>query len=83
MGVLAKLQYVASTLSKIFNVITSLPCSTLISSSLTIIVRRYARILLLPLLKEIHILINIIFKHVSSTYYHSRYFVFEFAFNVT
>ena len=62
----------------IFNVVNTLPFSTLIFNSLIIIVKRYARrygkrydgILLLSLL------------HVTFTYCHSWYLVFKFTFSV-
>ena len=56
----------------VFDVVITLPCSTLIFNFLTISVRRYAIILLVPLLFFFfHILIDIKFKHVTSTYHHS------------
>ena len=67
----------------IFNVVATLPCSTLIFSFWTINVGRYARILLLSLLFYFfHFLNDTKFEHVTSTYYHSWYLVFGFTFNV-
>ena len=75
----------------IFSVVTTLSCSTLIFNSLIISVRHKCAatfltatsFLLLLLLIFFHILTNTKFVHVTPTYYHSWYFVFEFTFNVT
>ena len=74
----------------IFSVVTTLSCSTLILNSSIISVRhKYAAtfstttsFLLLLLLKKFNIFIDTKFAHVTSTYYHSWYLVFEFTFNV-
>ena len=60
----------------LFNVVNTLPCSTLIFNVLTISVRRYARryVGILFFIIDIffpHILTNTQFKHVTSIYYHS------------
>ena len=65
----------------IFSVVTTLPCLTLIFNSMTINARKYARrcvgIFFLSLLFFFsHILTNIEFKHVTSTYYHSWYLIY-------
>ena len=63
----------------IFDVVTTLPCSSLIFNSLIISSRRYAGILLLSFLFWcFHILTNTKFKYVTSTYYHSWHLVFEY-----
>ena len=72
----------------IFSVVTTLFCSTLIINFLTISVRIQARrcdkFLLSSLLFLVfHILTNTKFKHVTPTYYHSWYLVFEFTFMIT
>ena len=73
----------------IFNVVTTLPFSTLIFNSLTINVRicakRYVGIFLSSLFCWFffHILTNTKFKYVTSTYYDSWYIVYELTSNVT
>ena len=59
-----------------YDVVTTLRCSTLIFSSLTISVRykcaaTFSIAISLSLKHEFHILTDIKFKHVTSTYYHS------------
>ena len=72
----------------IFDVIIILPCSTLILFNAFIIsvrgyARRYVGIHLLSLLFFVfHILTDTKFKHVTSTYYHSWYLMYEFTINV-
>ena len=70
----------------IFDVVTTEPCSTLIFNSLKISVRRLLEDMLdfsFYLVIFFHILTNTKLKHVTSTYYHSQYLVFEFTLNVT
>ena len=55
---------------------------TLLNTKFQRYVSRYAGILHSSLLFVFHIHINIKYKHVTSTYYHSWYLVFEFTFNV-
>ena len=80
-----------TTLNMIFSVVTTLSYSTLLFNSLIISVRHKCAttfptatsFLLLSLLGFFHILTNTEFVHVTFTYYHSWYLVFEFTFSVT
>ena len=75
----------------IFSVVTTLSCSKLIFHSLMIRVRykcaatfsTATSFLLISLLIFFHILTNTKFVHVTFTYYHSWYLVFEFTFIIT
>ena len=76
-----------TTLNRKFSVVTTLPFSTLIFNSLTIKVRHKCATTFPTTTSLIiyffHILTNTRFKHVTSTYYHNWYLVFEFTFNAT
>jgi hypothetical protein len=72
----------------IFNVVVILPRSTLIYNFVMISSVRHKCAVAFPVvisfvISFFYILINIKFKHVTSTCYHRLYLVFEFSFNVT
>ena len=80
-----------TTQNIIFSVLTTLPCLLPIFNSLTISMR-YKHVTTFPTATSLiiyiyiyifDILTNTKFKHVTSTYYHSWYLVFEFTINVT
>ena len=69
------------------SVVTTLPCSTLILIPWQLVLDDTLEDVLnfsfYNCYSFFHVLNNTQFKHITSTYYHSSYLVFEFTFNVT